>query len=29
MLNCVVWPLVIRSCILEKPYVDLFGYSVY
>ncbi len=26
MLNCVVWPLVIRSCILEKLYVDLFGY---
>lgn len=23
---CVVWPLVIRSCILEKPYVELFGY---
>jgi hypothetical protein len=25
-LFCVVWPLVIRSCILEKLYVDLFGY---
>jgi len=25
-LLCVVWPLVIRSSILEKPYVDLFGY---
>jgi hypothetical protein len=25
-LFCVVWPLVIRSCILEKSYVDLFGY---
>jgi hypothetical protein len=25
-LFCVVWLLVIRSCILEKPYVDLFGY---
>jgi hypothetical protein len=25
-LFCVVWSLVIRSCTLEKPYVDLFGY---
>jgi hypothetical protein len=25
-LFCVVWSLVIRSCTLKKPYVDLFGY---